>query len=204
MTDGSLPFVVRPMEEGDIPEVMEIERVSFPAPWPESAYRYELRYGSDSRFFVLQPVAEEGRSRRLWSMVRRRSNAPVLGYAGLRFRQGKAHLSTIAVHPAWRGKGLGAFLLLTVLEEAIREGVEQVTLEVRPSNRVAQRLYIRVGFVYTGLCPGYYRDGEDAWLMALTLNGEAVARLRALRQAAEAHVRRIGRFSQQGVDDGKR
>lgn len=201
-----VPFVVRPMEERDIPAVMAIERVSFSAPWPESAYRYELRYGADSRFFVLQPAGdtEGGQGSRLWSVVRRRGASPIVGYAGLRFRPGRAHLSTLAVHPDWRGQGLGAFLLLTILEEAVRAGVRRVTLEVRPSNRVAQQLYTKIGFVYIGVRPGYYRDGEDAWLMALMLDGETVARLRTMRRAAEAQVEKVKGLSHQGVDDDKR
>ncbi|HEY75172.1 MAG TPA: ribosomal protein S18-alanine N-acetyltransferase [Thermoflexia bacterium] len=206
MGKRGLPFVVRPMEERDIPAVMAIERVSFPAPWPESAYHYELRYGTGSRFFVLQPAGEDRaneRGRRLRSVMRRRGISPVLGYAGLRFRSDRAHLSTLAIHPDWRGRGLGSFLLLTVLEEAVQEGAQQITLEVRPSNRVAQRLYAKIGFTHTGVRPGYYRDGEDAWLMALTLDEETVSRLRTLRRAVEARVRTIGRLSHQGASDGK-
>ena len=197
MGERSLPFVIRSMEERDIPAVMAIERVSFPSPWPESAYRYELRYATNSRFFVLQPfVGGEDRGRGNWlrSVVRRREPVPILGYAGLRFRADVAHLSTIAIHPEWRGRGLGIFLLLSILEEAVRKGARQVTLEVRPSNRVAQRLYAKIGFIYTGVRPGYYRDGEDAWLMALTLDEGTLVHLRALRRAAEA---RIGQETEQ-------
>jgi len=191
----TLPFVIRPMEERDIPAVMAIERVSFPSPWPESAYYYELRHGRDSRFYVLQRApAEEAATwgDRLRGALRLRELPAVLGYAGLRFRAGTAHLSTIAIHPDWRGWGLGEFLLLTVLERAIQHGAQRVTLEVRPSNRVAQRLYAKVGFVYTGARPAYYRDGEDAWLMMLgPLDDAGRARLQALRRAACRRLARI-------------
>lgn len=183
------------MREADIPDVMAIERRSFPSPWPESAYRYELRYRKDSLFYVLQ-LGEEmppaaGWRDRLRGVLHREPSPPILGYVGLRLRGDDAHISTIAVHPEWRGLGLGEFLLLEALERAFRLGMQRVTLEVRPSNRVAQRLYAKVGFVRTGVRPGYYRDGEDAWLMALAPLDEACAvRLRALRRRLETRLRK--------------
>ena len=188
MGERGLPFIVRPMEERDIPAVMAIERVSFPAPWPESAYHYELRHGRGSRFYVLQAAG--------LALAHGSEGAvpPVLGYAGLRFRGNEAHLSTLAIHPEWRGLGLGKFLLLTVLRDALRRGVRRITLEVRPSNRVAQHLYRALGFIFTGVRPAYYRDGEDAWLMALGPLGRAdVARLQVMWQEASTHVRKACR-----------
>lgn len=166
-----LPFVVRRMHESDIPAVMAIEHRSFPSPWPESAYRYELRFGVDSFFYVLQhrdqeqPVPLTWRERLKGAL--HRPAQPLLGYTGLRFRSGDAHVSTIAVHPDWRGRGLGELLLLTAIDQAVKRGAQYVTLEVRSSNLVAQYLYTKVGFVRTGLRRAYYRDGEDAWLMTL-------------------------------------
>ncbi len=190
---STLPFIVRRMQEQDIPDVMEIERRSFPSPWPESAYRYELLYRSDSRFYVLRPAGEPppatGWRDRLWSALRRGEGPPLLGYIGLRLYRDTAHISTFAIHPDWRGRGLGEFLLLAALEKALDNGVRRVTLEVRASNRVAQQLYIKVGFVRTGIRPAYYRDGEDAWLMMLGPLDEArVARLRELRQEVEGRL----------------
>jgi len=103
----------------------------------------------------------------------------------------EAHISTIAVHPEWRGKGLGELLLLTALEEALGLQVNLVTLEVRTSNRVAQRLYYKYGFQSTGTHRGYYRDGEDAWLMALRVdkNGYQM-QLAELRRRLEKRLHR--------------
>jgi len=178
---AALPFVIRPMQVRDIPAVMAIERRSFPSPWPESAYRYELRYGRNSCFYVLQP--------RVGARRDGLSGGPlpaVLGYVGLRLRGREAHIITIAIHPDWRGRGLGEFLLLQALEEALRRGARKVTLEVRPSNRVARRLYAKVGFTLVGIRRAYYRDGEDGWLMALgPLDRACLARLRGLERAVE-------------------
>ena len=189
-----LPFVVRRMRESDIPAVVGIERRSFPSPWPESAYRYELRFGVDSLFFVLrhrdqeqQQAAPSWRERLKGAL--RRTEQPLLGYTGLRFRSDDAHISTIAVHPDWRGRGLGELLLLTAIDHAIKYGAQQVTLEVRTSNLVAQHLYTKVGFVGTGMRYAYYRDGEDAWLMTLwPLNGMYRDRLSGMVRALEKRL----------------
>lgn len=184
-------FSVRPMREEDLPETMEIERRSFRSPWPESAYRHELRYGVDSQFYVLQLEPERRmtwweRAREKWRPVERPS---ILGYIGLRFHPGVAHIATFAIHPDWRGRGLGKYLLLVALEKAIAAGARTITLEVRVSNRVAQKLYSDVGFQRVGLYRGYYRDGEDAWTMALgPLRDEEIARLREMRKAVEARL----------------
>lgn len=185
-------FVVRPMREEDLPATMEIERRSFQSPWPESAYRHELRYGVDSQFYVLQL---EGAARpapwwrRAGGRARPASPSPILGYIGLRFHPGTAHIATFAIHPDWRGRGLGKYLLLVALEKAIAAGARTLTLEVRVSNRVAQKLYTDVGFQRIGLYRSYYRDGEDAWTMALgPLREEDIARLREMRRAVEARL----------------
>lgn len=184
-------FIVRPMREEDLPETMEIERRSFRSPWPESAYRHELRYGVGSQFYVLQLESERRmtwweRAREKWRPAER---SPILGYIGLRFYPGTAHIATFAIHPDWRGRGLGKYLLLVALEKAIAAGARTVTLEVRVSNRVAQKLYSDVGFQRVGLYRSYYRDGEDAWTMALgPLRDEEIARLQEMRKAVEARL----------------
>ena len=191
------PFVLRPMEEGDIPAVMAIERRSFPAPWPESAYHYELSFRSDSFFYVLTPREEAPPTRwdRLLRRTRQAGRSSLLGYVGFRLRDAVAHICTIAIHPDWRGLGLGEFILLAALGKALAYGVRHVTLEVRPSNRAARRLYARLGFVRTGIRQAYYRNGEDAWLMKLgPLDGAMIGYLGERQRAIETRL--VGLFVQ--------
>jgi ribosomal-protein-alanine N-acetyltransferase len=194
---NDLPFLLRRMERRDIPEVMKIERRSFPTPWPESAYHYEIRYRSTSHFYVLQPreATVPGLRERLMQLGRKSESdtPPILGYFGLRLLSDRAHLANIAVHPGWRRRGLGEFLLLAALEEGFEHEKWQVTLEVRPSNRVAIRLYARIGFHRTGVRRGYYQDGEDGIIMTLgpVTVGE-LKKLRARQRAVQAKL--IERF----------
>ena len=61
---------------------------------------------------------------------------------------------------------MGSRLLVALLCDGIRRGSSAATLEVRPSNEAARRLYERAGFAPVGARPRYYQDdGEDALIM---------------------------------------
>ena len=82
---------------------------------------------------------------------------------------GEAHISTIAVHPDHRRRGLGELLLLHILDQAGEGSSEFVTLEVRVSNRAARELYEKYGFQGVARRKRYYTDNaEDALLMTLS------------------------------------
>jgi ribosomal-protein-alanine N-acetyltransferase len=86
----------------------------------------------------------------------------------------EAHISTLAVHPKWRGRGLGELLLVALMEAAMLRGAAVATLEVRVSNEVAQGLYRKHAFVQVGRRKGYYTDNrEDALIMTTPRLDEA-------------------------------
>ena len=193
----SLPYTIRSMAAADVPTVVAIERISFPTPWRPSSFLYELNHNPRSFYYVLlkpetPPPATPRRGWRRWlrGATGFQNESRVIGYMGFRLRPTEAHISTIAVHPEWRGRGLGELLLLTAMEQGLELGVDTVTLEVRPSNQVAQRLYRKYGFRFTDIRRGYYRDGEDAWLMKVEVNRDIYQRrLTGLRQALEIRLR---------------
>ena len=49
---------LRPMVEADIPQIMDIERESFPAMWPQTAYKRELT-NKIARYVVLAELRDE-------------------------------------------------------------------------------------------------------------------------------------------------
>jgi ribosomal-protein-alanine N-acetyltransferase len=136
---------VRPMEPGDVPAVALLEGRVFPDPWSENAFREEL-VAAGRRYLV----AEEGGS--------------IVGYGGLLVVGDDAHVTTLAVEPSARGRGLGTRLMLRLAGEARVAGAAHLTLEVRVSNHPAQSLYRRFGFETVGLRRHYYRN-EDALIM---------------------------------------
>ena len=76
----------------------------------------------------------------------------------------EAELIRLAVGPAWRRVGHGEALLRHSQARLAAMGVASLFLEVRVGNLSARLLYEKAGWVFTGLRPGYYRDGEDAAL----------------------------------------
>lgn len=198
MSDGRIPYIVEPMQEQDIHEVMEIERQAFPLPWSMNTYLNELRNNQHSHYVVARqagPAVEpEPWWRRLtsWSAGRGWTRrAPIVGYGGFWLVVDEAHISTIASAPQWRGRGLGELLLLTMIEQGLRLGAHIVTLEVRVSNQVAQNLYRKYGFAVVGERKHYYRDnGENAYIMTVdnASGPEYVLQLQALRSALRARL----------------
>jgi [ribosomal protein S18]-alanine N-acetyltransferase len=135
----------------DIADVMAIERTAYAYPWSERFFRQEMQVECARSF-----LAEcEGR---------------IAGYVLFWLLPGEIDIHNIAVHKDFRGRGLGRSLLENVILEARNRASARVTLEVRKSNAVAQRLYESVGFTISGVRKGYYSDdGEDAFLMTLEL-----------------------------------
>jgi ribosomal-protein-alanine N-acetyltransferase len=163
----------------DIPEVSRVERQCFSNPWPQSAYRRELRNLSNNYYVVLwhrpdnagEPSRQESRGglSGLLPFVRRgeqRSTDQIVGFGGMWVLYDEAHVTTIGVRPDQRGKGLGELLLVDLFEKAWERNAEWLTLEVRVSNDSAQSLYHKYGFSRQGVRRRYYSDnGEDAYIM---------------------------------------
>jgi ribosomal-protein-alanine N-acetyltransferase len=145
-----LPMTVDEMRLADIPEVHEIERLSFRTPWPAYAFEQELTGNRLARYIVVRGDMPER----------------VIGFAGVWLMVDEAHITTFAVHPDWRRRGAARELLLRLLELALELRASRMTLEVRVGNEAAQALYRAFGFSVAGRRPRYYTDdGEDAYVM---------------------------------------
>jgi ribosomal-protein-alanine N-acetyltransferase len=175
-------YVLRPMEPGDVPVVTAIDRLSFPTPWPPSAFQHELKRERAYYYVLLRPEdgeppgPDEGWGRWLRDLFAPVKESQIVGYVGFRLQSSEGHITTIAVHPDCRRQGLGDLLLLVALGKLLSLGVDVVTLEMRPSNTVAHQLYGKHGFEVTRRVPKYYRDDEDAWVMAVEAGSETYRR----------------------------
>ena len=139
---------IEPMRLEDVPEVHRIESASFPTPWPDYAFRQEIQTNRLAHYMVVKAGDE------------------TIGYGGMWLMVDEAHVTTFAVLPEWRRRGVGARLMLVLMHVASDLNAHIVTLEVRLSNQAARGLYGRFGFKPVGIRPRYYSDNnEDALIM---------------------------------------
>lgn len=91
---------------------------------------------------------------------------PIVGHGGFVTVLDEAHITLVAVAPAYRGLGIGELLLNGLIDLAFAMNMTTMTLEVRRSNVVAQNLYQKYGFALVGERRHYYTDNrEDALIM---------------------------------------
>jgi ribosomal-protein-alanine N-acetyltransferase len=140
-------FSLIQLTDAYINEMMEIEHLSFTAPWSKASYLHDLNEN---------PLAYY--SGCLY-------NGHLIGYAGVWQIMDEGHISNVAVHPDFRGRRVGELLLRHIFCFCLQHEINRVTLEVRKSNLSAQKLYERLGFRCVGARPKYYADNqEDAYI----------------------------------------
>lgn len=131
----------------DAEGVARVERESFPTPWSREDFWREA-----SNDFACYIVALD--------------DMEIIGFAGCWISFEEAQVTNIALTSAQRGRGLGKVLMAKLMRAAAERGAERMTLEVRPSNTPALRLYEGLGFAAIGVRKKYYQDNdEDAILM---------------------------------------
>ena len=91
------------------------------------------------------------------------------GFIMSRMVRGEAEVLSVAVAPAWRGRGVGRRLLEVHMRQLANLGIRAVFLEVGEDNAPARTLYRRMGFGEVGRREGYYADGPDPASAALVL-----------------------------------
>lgn len=141
---------IRRMRAQDVPQVMEIEAVSFGRHhWSDDSFYNEMN-NQVGRYYAL-----------IHADIQK-----LVGYLGFWLITDESHITTVAVHPDYRGNALGELLLVHSLDRCMGSSIHWVTLEVRVTNYNAQNLYYKYGFASVGIRPKYYQDNqEDALIM---------------------------------------
>ncbi len=135
------------MTTGDISAIARIERASFSTVWPSDAFFNELSSNKLAHYFV------------------GRFEDRIVAYGGIWVILEDSHVTTLAVDPQYRGRRFGEVLLLRLIDEAIERSAAWMTLEVRESNTIAQRLYRKYGFTTVTMRAGYYSDDNESALI---------------------------------------
>jgi ribosomal-protein-alanine N-acetyltransferase len=134
---------IEPMKLEDLDQVMIIEQASFKQPWERSFFKYDLKRPGGHLF-----VAKDGDE--------------ILGYIDAWQITDEMHLANIAVTLNYRHIGIASQLLSKLIELAKENNCQDIFLEVRASNEIAQKFYEKFGFVKGYKREKYYPDGEDA------------------------------------------
>jgi [ribosomal protein S18]-alanine N-acetyltransferase len=146
---GASSLVIEPMRRRHLRAVLSIESKVYPKPWTLGVFHTELEATrTGERHYVVA-----------------RLDGEIVGYGGLMFVADEAHVTNIAIDPAFHRRGFGTRLLVALVRSALAQGSRHASLEVRVSNQAAQELYRRFGFAPAGIRKNYYENVEDAIVM---------------------------------------
>jgi len=204
------------MQREDIAQVTEIDREAFPPEWPPPNFRRELQnrlahyiVACDAEKAVDKPEAKTppredfagliSKLRYLFSDNRFFSKgAPtpseqhIVGFAGFWIMADEAHITTIATRKAYRRQGIGELLLISIIDLATKLKARIITLEVRASNIIAQRLYAKYRFTQVGVRRGYYIDNKEDGIMMSAENIASASFQEHFEQLKQAYSMKWG------------
>lgn len=139
---------IRNLQEGDLAQVIAIEKATFSQPWTEQDFLQAIE--DDSKIYLV--AVEDGE---------------ILGYCGMWNVVGEGQITNVAVKESARRKGVARQMFSAFLQTGQDKGITSFTLEVRVSNVAAIGLYEQFGFVNAGIRKGFYdfpkEDGMIMW-----------------------------------------
>ncbi len=137
---------ILPMTEAHIDDVSEIDESYSTAPWSRDLFLKELEHIFSYNFVMFF-------ERELTGFM----NFWVIGEC--------LELNNFAIRDNYRGKGLGKYFLMFLIETGKILNVSKIFLEVKEDNLNAFELYKKFDFIVSGVRKKYYSDGSDAVLM---------------------------------------
>lgn len=143
-----MDILLREMTIEDLDEVMNIENRTFPTSWTRRAFEMEVKDNLLATYIVAE------------------LDGKIIGYAGMWTIIDEGHITNIAVDEDYKGRSIGNFLLMGLINQCTSNNIYRMTLEVRKSNDVAINLYKKHGFTEEGIRKNYYAaENEDALIM---------------------------------------
>ena len=154
------------MREEDIPQVVEIEKIAFSRPWTKSIFKAALLLPYAAYYVAVEESSGKDAGDKTGDNTEDNIPDKVVGMCGVKKIFEEGDISNVAVHPAYRGRGISRKMLEILMSEARADGVQAFTLEVRAGNEVAVNLYQSLGFRTEGVRPRFYDDPvEDGLIM---------------------------------------
>ncbi|WP_285904915.1 ribosomal protein S18-alanine N-acetyltransferase [Pseudodesulfovibrio pelocollis] len=132
--------------EGDMDELMALERLCFAYHWTREQFAMGLERG-------------------VYRVLGLRQGGRLAGYIAFSLVEDEMEILNLAVHPDHRRCGIGAALLGRALDVCVTMGIAKSFLDVKASNVAAIDLYRKFGYEQIGIRKRYYPDtGDDALL----------------------------------------
>ncbi|MDN2452722.1 ribosomal protein S18-alanine N-acetyltransferase [Lactobacillus sp. UCMA15818] len=143
----------------DVAEMLRLQKLVYmdDNSWDETVFESELRNEKNKLYLIM------------------RQNDRLVAFIGASFNQKvrDVHISNVAVDPDFQNRGLGQFLIQTMIKCARFNEYSSLSLETRLSNVRAQKLYSTIGFKNIGLKKSYYQSNhEDAVDMRLSIKNK--------------------------------
>ncbi|MDR2735062.1 MAG: ribosomal protein S18-alanine N-acetyltransferase [Spirochaetota bacterium] len=150
--DEPIKLFVAVLAREHIDTILDIENVSHRLPWSRANFEGEIETGQANFwvFFI---------------------GSAIVAYGGFWNMDGDGNITNITVAEEYRKRKIGSSVLIFLLSEMTRMGLEKASLEVRESNSAAIALYAAAGFTQVGQRTKYYDDGETALIFSKTLAG---------------------------------
>ena len=137
----------RKMTANDADAVAEIELKTFSMPWKREDFFRELN--KNFAEYIVGEIDEK-----------------IVAYAGAWISFNEAEVMNVAVDENFRGLGIGKKLFAELIKICKNRGATAITLEVRPSNTAAIKIYENFGLKSVGRRKNYYDNPtEDALIM---------------------------------------
>jgi [ribosomal protein S18]-alanine N-acetyltransferase len=155
-------YIFHRCEEKDIQSVIKINMNSLPEHYSDYFFQSILRELPEA--FIVAEISNEVIGYVMCKIEYGFSNFRKLGFVK------KGHVVSIAVKETDRGKGVGKVLMEEAINGIVSRKSDEIYLEVRTSNNGAIKMYEKLNFQIKTKLRSYYRDGEDAFLMALDLS----------------------------------
>ena len=154
-------ITIRPIKNTDFNQITQIEFESFSDPYPAHTFQVLAEYVAD---LFLVALEQEGQIEVLHGYV----VADIEQKTGFNI----GHILSLAVRRKKRRKGIGRQLLTALIGLLRKRNCKEVILEVRVSNYSAKAFYQKHNFHVIKRSRKYYKDGEDALVMALSLEDQ--------------------------------
>ncbi|NHI90154.1 MAG: ribosomal-protein-alanine N-acetyltransferase [Candidatus Thorarchaeota archaeon] len=157
------PFTLRKFEPDDLKQVVSINERCLPENYPDQFFM-GLHYHAPDAFYVAQNDGE------IIGYIMCRVERGISGFGRMPVKKG--HIVSVAVLGTMRNKGVGTALVNAGMEGMMGYGASEFFLEVRKTNEEAIAVYEKLGYTVRRVLRGYYRDGEDAYLMVKRVESE--------------------------------